>query len=55
VVFNYPILPEFIDKMQIKNLKVGTASVDLLLRRHDLDVGITVIRRAGKVEVVSVK
>jgi len=25
------------------------------LRRHDLDVGITVIRRAGKVEVVSVK
>ena len=43
------------DKMQIKNLKVGTASVDLLLRRHDLDVGITVIRRAGKVEVVSVK
>ncbi len=55
VVFNYPILPEFIDEMQIKNLKVGTASVDLLLRRHDLDVGITVIRRAGKVEVVSVK
>ena len=55
VVFNHPILPEFIDKMQIKNLKVGTASVDLLLRRHDLDVGITVIRRAGKVEVVSVK
>ncbi len=55
VVFNHPILPEFIDKMQIKNLKVGTASVDLLLRRHDLDVGITVIRRVGKVELVSVK
>jgi glycogen debranching enzyme len=55
VVFNHPILPEFIDKMQIKNLTVGTASVDLLLRRHDLDVGITVIRRVGKVEVVSVK
>jgi glycogen debranching enzyme len=55
VIFNHPILPEFIDKMQIKNLTVGTASVDLLLRRHDLDVGITVIRRVGKVEVVSVK
>lgn len=55
IVFNYPILPEFIDKMQIKNLKVGNASVDLLLRRHDLDVGITVNRRVGKVEVVSVK
>lgn len=55
VIFNYSILPEFVGEMQIKNLKVGTASVDLLLRRHDLDVGITVIRRAGKVEVVSVK
>ena len=55
IVFNHPILPEFIDKMVIKNLKVGTASVDLLLRRHDLDVGITVNRRVGKVEVVSVK
>jgi len=55
VIFNHPILPDFIDKMQIKNLTVGTASVDLLLRRHDLDVGITVIRRVGKVEVVSVK
>ena len=55
VIFNHPILPEFIDKMQIKNLTVGTASVDLLLRRHDLDVGITVIRRVGQVEVVSVK
>ena len=55
VVFNYPLLPEFIDKKQNKNLKAGTASVELLLRRHDLDVGITVIRRAGKVEVVSVK
>ncbi len=55
VIFHYPILPAFVGEMQIKNLKVGTASVDLLLRRHDLDVGITVIRRAGQVEVVSVK
>ena len=55
VIFHHPILPRFVDEMQIKNLKVGTASVDLLLRRHDLDVGITVIRREGQVEVVSVK
>ena len=48
VIFQYPILPRFVGEMQIKNLKVGTASVDLLLRRHDLDVGITVIRREGR-------
>ncbi len=55
VIFSHSILPEFIDEMQIKNLRVGRASLDLLLRRHDLDVGITVIRREGHVEVVSVK
>lgn len=55
VIFQYPTLPQFVGEMQIKNLKVGTASVDLLLRRHDLDVGITVIRREGQVEVVSVR
>ena len=55
VIFQNPILPRFVGEMQIKNLKVGTASVDLLLRRHDFDVGITVIRREGQVEVVSVK
>lgn len=55
VIFHHPILPRFLGEMQIKNLKVGTASVDLLLRRHDFDVGITVIRREGQVEVVSVK
>lgn len=55
VIFSHSILPEFIGEMEIKNLKVGTASVDLLLRRHDADVGITVIRRAGQIEVVAVK
>ncbi len=55
VIFQYPILPRFVGEMQINNLKVGTASVDLLLRRHDLDVGITVVRREGEVEVVSVR
>jgi glycogen debranching enzyme len=55
VIFHHPILPRFVGEMQIKNLKVGAATVDLLLRRHDFDVGITVIRREGQVEVVSVK
>jgi glycogen debranching enzyme len=55
VLFTYPILPVFLHELQIKNLRVGKASVDLLVRRHELDVGVTVMHRQGDVEVVVVK
>ena len=55
VLFTYPILPVFLHELQIKNLQVGKASVDLLVRRHELDVGVTVMHRQGDVEVVVVK
>ena len=55
VIFTYPVLPDFLDELQIKNLRVGKASVDLLVRRYELDVGITVMHRQGEVEVVVVK
>jgi glycogen debranching enzyme len=55
VHFSYPILPIFLHELQIKNLQVGKASVDLLVRRHELDVGIIVMHRQGDVEVVVVK
>jgi glycogen debranching enzyme len=53
--FDYPLLPPFLREVQIRDLKVGTASVDLLLLRHDHDVGINVLRREGRVEVRMVK
>ena len=55
VHFTYPILPVFLHELQIKNLQVGKASVDLLVRRHELDVGIIVMHRQGEIEVVVVK
>ncbi|MGD9728225.1 MAG: amylo-alpha-1,6-glucosidase, partial [Nitrospiraceae bacterium] len=55
VLFTYPILPVFLHELQIKNLTVGKASIDLLVRRHELDVGITVMHRQGDVGVVVVK
>ena len=55
VTFAYPILPEVLHEVQIKNLKVGKATMDLVVKRHELDVGITVMRREGHIEVVVVK
>jgi glycogen debranching enzyme len=55
VSFIRTLLPEELAWVRIMNLHVADASVDLLLRRHPHDVGITVLRREGDVEVVAVK
>jgi glycogen debranching enzyme len=55
VCFSYPLLPPFLREVQIRNLHVGTGSVDLLLQRHGHDVGINVLRREGPVEIRMVK
>jgi glycogen debranching enzyme len=55
VSFSRAVLPETIDWLRIMNLSVADASVDLLLTRHTYDVGVTVLRRDGDVEIVAVK
>ena len=55
VSFAYAVLPEEIDWLRIINLGVGQARVDLLLTRHAYDVGLTVLRRDGTVEIAAVK
>jgi glycogen debranching enzyme len=53
VVFNYPMLPEFLKELRITNLQVGKASVDLVLQRHAQNVGISILRREGDLEIVT--
>jgi glycogen debranching enzyme len=56
VVFSKPILPAFLPKVSIRDLKVGDARVDLLLTRHDEgDVGVNVLHRDGALDVVVLK
>jgi hypothetical protein len=52
---NRPILPDFIDDLEISGLTLGTAKVDLALRRNGQSVGVEVRRRDGDVSVVAVK
>src|SRR5438045_9309346 len=46
-----PRLPQFIDWMAVKRLRVGEAQVDLMLRRHDSSVAVNLLGRAGAAEV----
>ena len=56
LVFSKPVLPAFLPKVSIRDLKVGDARVDLLLTRHDEgDVGVNVLRRDGALEVLILK
>jgi hypothetical protein len=39
----------------VSNLRVGGSVVDLQLQRHAHDVGLTVLRRQGDVEIIAFK
>jgi glycogen debranching enzyme len=51
----HAVLPEELEWVRLTNLTVAGARLDLLLTRHPQDVGITVLRREGEVEIVTVK
>jgi glycogen debranching enzyme len=55
VTFSFPCLPEYLREVHIQDLRIGGASVDLLLLRHGNDVGINVTRKEGAVRVLMVK
>ena len=49
--FTHPVLPDYVEWVEIRGLRVGGGEVDLALRRHAQDVGINVLRKEGDVEV----
>jgi glycogen debranching enzyme len=55
VSFQRASLPEAIDWLYITNLSIGDASIDIRLDRHPHDVGVTVMRREGELEITVVK
>lgn len=50
--FLQPALPSWLDELRLTNLRLGAASVDLLLQRSDVGVAIRVLRRQGELEIV---
>jgi glycogen debranching enzyme len=52
VRLTHPHLPKMLDSVEIRNLRVAGAPLDLLLRRHGSHVAVNVLRREGTAEVV---
>jgi glycogen debranching enzyme len=55
IYFTRPHLPDSLSELRIHNPAVAGASVDLLLVRHEEDVGVNVLRREGDVQILVVK
>lgn len=53
--FRYPLLPPFLARIEIRNLRVGDASVDLEIQRYPTDVGVNITRGRGEVELTVIK
>jgi glycogen debranching enzyme len=51
ISFHAPRLPEYIDWVELRDLRVGEGSVDLLLQRHHHNVGVEIMRKQGEVLV----
>src|SRR5690606_12754626 len=52
VCFEHPMLPDFLDRVIISNLRADGASVDLTLHRHAHDVSINVTRKEGDLDIL---
>jgi glycogen debranching enzyme len=52
IAFYRPVLPDFLDTLHLRNLRLSQGSADVLLQRHGADVAVTQTRREGNVSVI---
>jgi glycogen debranching enzyme len=52
ISFDRPLLPPALDHLKIENLRLGDASVDLLVRRYDGGAAVEVLRKQGQIEIL---
>lgn len=55
VYLHHSALPESLEEVQIRNLRVGGGSVDLAFERYGETVGVNIERRRGNVEIVALR
>jgi glycogen debranching enzyme len=49
--FRAPRLPGYLEWLEMRDVQVGDATVDLLLQRYEHNVGVNVLRKSGTVDV----
>jgi glycogen debranching enzyme len=54
ILLRKPRLPRFLEEVTLRGLRLGPATVDLMLRRHDDHVSLQVLRNEGQIRVAVV-
>ena len=54
ILLREPRLPAFLEEVTLRNLRLGKSTVDLMLRRHNNDVSIQVLRNDGQIRIAAV-
>ncbi len=54
VRFDLPALPDFLDRLYLKNIQLGASSADIRLTRHGIDAAITVLERRGDLRIIEI-
>ena len=52
--FEHPMLPNFLEHLHVRGLRVGDAEADVRLHRSGDEVAVTVTRRHGGVRILIV-
>jgi len=55
IYLRHTALPQALERVEIHNLRIGTATIDLAFERHAETVGFDILRRTGEVEVVAMR
>jgi glycogen debranching enzyme len=54
ILFHKPRLPDFLDQVTLRNLRLGQSTVDLIVRRYGNDVSIQTFRNEGQIRISAV-
>jgi glycogen debranching enzyme len=55
VYLHHSALPEQLQQVRIRNLRVGNACVDFSFERYSETVSVNILRRSGEVEIVALR
>ncbi len=52
ILFHEPVMPDFLDEVVIRNLRIGTSRADVRLHRYGADVTANVLTRRGSARIL---
>ena len=53
--FRHPIMPEFLDEIVLRNVRLGSSHADFRMHRYGSDVSTNVLNRRGNAKILIVK